>query len=212
MRAATLYARALVEAHLGQTECARASAEEGLVLATRANSVLVMELHHSVLGFVALSLGDPLEAHRYYGPLVQRLADIGLERCRGLLLATMVTCPARNARCYRRSSCTGALRCIRCDSSSSRARCSPWAGSSAGAHRASRARVPHPEPGDLGRPRAPLWANRAREQLARIGGRAPASVGLSPAERQVAKLVADGCTNREVAAALFLSAKLSNPT
>jgi len=52
---------------------------------------------------------------------------------------------------------------------------------------------------------AALWADRTRAELARISGRAPASGELTPAEERVATLVADGKTNREVAAALFLS-------
>jgi DNA-binding CsgD family transcriptional regulator len=54
---------------------------------------------------------------------------------------------------------------------------------------------------------APLWAARARQELARIGGRAPAPDGLTATEQQVANLVASGHTNREVADALFISAK-----
>jgi len=50
-----------------------------------------------------------------------------------------------------------------------------------------------------------LWAERARTELRRISGRAPASGSLSAAEERVAALVAEGKTNREVAAALFLS-------
>jgi DNA-binding CsgD family transcriptional regulator len=45
---------------------------------------------------------------------------------------------------------------------------------------------------------------RARAELGRIGGRVRTGE-LSPAERRVAALVAEGRTNREVAAALFLS-------
>jgi DNA-binding CsgD family transcriptional regulator len=47
------------------------------------------------------------------------------------------------------------------------------------------------------------WAETARAELGRIGGRRREE-GLSPAERRVAALVAEGRTNREVAAALFL--------
>ena len=47
------------------------------------------------------------------------------------------------------------------------------------------------------------WAEKARAELGRIGGRTRAE-GLTPAERRVAVLVAEGRTNREVAAALFL--------
>jgi DNA-binding CsgD family transcriptional regulator len=52
---------------------------------------------------------------------------------------------------------------------------------------------------------APLWAERARAELARIGLRPPAPLGLTPTEERVAEMVAAGHTNREVAQALFLS-------
>jgi DNA-binding CsgD family transcriptional regulator len=48
------------------------------------------------------------------------------------------------------------------------------------------------------------WAEKARAELGRIGGRARAE-GLTAAEQRVAALVAEGRTNREVAAALFLA-------
>jgi DNA-binding CsgD family transcriptional regulator len=54
---------------------------------------------------------------------------------------------------------------------------------------------------------AASWADKARAELARIGGRAPApsSLALTPTEGRVAALVAAGGTNREVADALFVS-------
>lgn len=52
---------------------------------------------------------------------------------------------------------------------------------------------------------APLWAEKARRELARIGGRAPAAGALTPTEERVAALVAEGRTNREAAKALYLS-------
>jgi DNA-binding CsgD family transcriptional regulator len=52
---------------------------------------------------------------------------------------------------------------------------------------------------------AALWADKARAELARIGGRAPSSRDLTPSEARVAELVAAGSTNREVADALFVS-------
>jgi len=52
---------------------------------------------------------------------------------------------------------------------------------------------------------APLWSEQARAELARIGGRAPAGGELTEGERRIAGLVAEGRTNREVAAALFLT-------
>ncbi len=52
---------------------------------------------------------------------------------------------------------------------------------------------------------AALWAERARGELKRISGRAASPGELTPAEERVAALVAEGKTNREVAAALYLS-------
>ena len=57
----------------------------------------------------------------------------------------------------------------------------------------------------FGQLHAPIWAEHARSELSRIGGRAPSPNGLTPAEQQVAHLVAEGCTNREVARRLFIS-------
>lgn len=52
---------------------------------------------------------------------------------------------------------------------------------------------------------AALWAERARAELKRISGRAATPGALTPAEERVAAVVAEGKTNKEVAAALFLS-------
>ncbi|MBW0115636.1 helix-turn-helix transcriptional regulator [Pseudonocardia abyssalis] len=52
---------------------------------------------------------------------------------------------------------------------------------------------------------SPPWTARAREELARIGGRAPSATALTGAEERVAALVAAGRSNREVAAELFLT-------
>jgi DNA-binding CsgD family transcriptional regulator len=52
---------------------------------------------------------------------------------------------------------------------------------------------------------AALWVDRAHAELRRISGRAATPGALTPAEERIAMLVAEGKTNREVAAALFLS-------
>jgi DNA-binding CsgD family transcriptional regulator len=54
---------------------------------------------------------------------------------------------------------------------------------------------------------AQLWAARARSELARVGGRAPVPGRLTATERQLAELVAEGRSNKEAAAALFVTPK-----
>jgi ATP/maltotriose-dependent transcriptional regulator MalT len=56
---------------------------------------------------------------------------------------------------------------------------------------------------DLG---TPLWADRVRAELDRVNV-APTSTALTPTEQHVAELAASGMTNRDVAAALFISPK-----
>jgi DNA-binding CsgD family transcriptional regulator len=51
----------------------------------------------------------------------------------------------------------------------------------------------------------PLWAERARAELGRVGGRRASPDELTPSERRIAELVAHGRTNREVAAELFVT-------
>jgi DNA-binding CsgD family transcriptional regulator len=52
---------------------------------------------------------------------------------------------------------------------------------------------------------AALWADKARGELARIGGRPTATGALTPSEVRVAQLVAEGRSNKEVASVLFIS-------
>ncbi len=52
---------------------------------------------------------------------------------------------------------------------------------------------------------APLWAERTRSELSRIGLRPPAPLELTATEERVATMAAAGQTNRQVAQALFLS-------
>jgi DNA-binding CsgD family transcriptional regulator len=54
---------------------------------------------------------------------------------------------------------------------------------------------------------APLWERKASDGLARVGGQRGSSNELTPTERRVAELVAEGKRNREVADRLFISVK-----
>jgi DNA-binding CsgD family transcriptional regulator len=54
---------------------------------------------------------------------------------------------------------------------------------------------------------AQIWAERARAELSRVGGRAPSAGELTPTEVRVAELVAEGLQTKQVAAALFVSPK-----
>ena len=53
----------------------------------------------------------------------------------------------------------------------------------------------------------PLWAERARAELFRITAHPRLTAVLTPAEQRVATLAASGMTNRDVAAALYISPK-----
>jgi DNA-binding CsgD family transcriptional regulator len=52
---------------------------------------------------------------------------------------------------------------------------------------------------------ATAWADRSRAEIGRLGGRAPSPTTLTESERRIAERVAAGMTNKEVAAALFLT-------
>ena len=54
---------------------------------------------------------------------------------------------------------------------------------------------------------APLWAEKIHAELRRISGRRPGSDELSETEQRVAALVADGRSNREIAAELYISVR-----
>jgi DNA-binding CsgD family transcriptional regulator len=58
----------------------------------------------------------------------------------------------------------------------------------------------------------PLWADRARAALARTDFRSTTTGLLTAAEQRIAEMAASGMSNREVAAALFISVKTVEAT
>ena len=252
MVGANLYAKALVEAHRGLVEEARAAAEQALAHAKASGNATVTLMSLSALGFLELSLGQPAAAHAHLGPIAEGLAAVGvgepgvlrfvpdevealiqlgeLERARALVDAL-----EGRGRALDRAwaLATGAR---------SRALLLAAAGDLAGAHAAlERALDAHqrlPQPFERGRTLlalgtvqrrsgqkraaretldqalrtferlgARLWAERARGELRRIGGRAASTGQLSETEERIVALVRAGRTNDEVARELSLSAK-----
>lgn len=59
---------------------------------------------------------------------------------------------------------------------------------------------------------ARLWAERAREELSRVGGRKRSGTRLTATERRVAERVSAGASNKQVAAALFVNVKTVEAT
>jgi DNA-binding CsgD family transcriptional regulator len=74
---ALLYARALVDAHLGRIEETREAAERGIELSEHCGDEVFRLQHLSVLGFLELSVGDPGAADKILRPLAARLDSLG---------------------------------------------------------------------------------------------------------------------------------------
>jgi DNA-binding CsgD family transcriptional regulator len=74
----TLGARAEVAVLLGRVEVAHRAAEEGLTIAERRGLGLAALRNRAALGFLELSLGNPANAHRWLGPAVAAMHDMGL--------------------------------------------------------------------------------------------------------------------------------------
>jgi DNA-binding CsgD family transcriptional regulator len=73
-----LHAQALVDAHLGRVSAAREAAEEGLRVARVSGAVAPLTQLTATLGFLELSLGDPVAAHGQLGPLAELIASVGV--------------------------------------------------------------------------------------------------------------------------------------
>jgi DNA-binding NarL/FixJ family response regulator len=241
----SVHAKALVDAHLGNVEAARAGAICCLEIGDGFDCVRAAGL----LGSLELSLGNAATAVEYLRPAIARLRDGGwrdpwadmkpnavealvavgdLEQAADLLEEVEDWARAMDALATR----AAGLRCrgVLCD-----ARGNHDAALAAFAA-ALRAYAELPVPLERGRTMlalgamerrtrklkqarhtlqdglaifeelgAKLWAEQARSELARIGGRASAGDELTPSEQRVAELVAQGKTNKEVAAILVVA-------
>ncbi len=186
-------------------EALRTAALELLDAAERGGLVPLMLEGRAVLGFVALSRGDANAAHAELGPLLQRLGDVGVrEPTWARLVWSELDALVELGQLDRAAALAEEL------AARGRALDRPFALATAArarglvlAARQTLAQALALFEG-LG---ARLWSARTTAELARIGGRVAATGALTPTERRVAELVAEGRTNREVADLLFLSAK-----
>ena len=186
-------------------EALRTAALELLDAAERGGLVPLMLEGRAVLGFVALSRGDANAAHAELGPLLQRLGDVGVrEPTWARLVWSELDALVELGQLDRAAALAEEL------AARGRALDRPFALATAArarglvlAARQTLAQALTLFEG-LG---ARLWSARTTAELARIGGRVAATGALTPTERRVAELVAEGRTNREVADLLFLSAK-----
>jgi DNA-binding CsgD family transcriptional regulator len=249
MTPATLYALALVRAHRGEVVRAWELASEALALCEKTGNVPLALQVLSVLGFVALSLGDYQAAVCHLNRLAEATTAFGLgepgvvrflpDEIEALAALGQVDrawsftrqLEARGKSLGRPWALATAARC--------RARLAADGGDLDGAGAACELALSEhkqlPMPFELGRTLltkgmierrarqkpaareslgqaldifehlgAPLWASKARGELFKITRR-PAAGRLTETERRIADLVAQGRTNREVAAAMFVT-------
>ena len=245
---------ALVNAHIGLVDEARAAGERGLALSQRSGDVVVSAQNRAALGFLDLSVGDAVEAARWLRPLAAEQIENGtLDRLGDLVLVFPVVPNAIEALVLlgEIQEARDLLRAVE----TGRAINSPWVKGAAlrcrgllsaaegelgrAVHELERAIDVHRTiagPFELARSLlvlgtcqrrnrhklaarrslgealaqfealgATLWAEQARRELGRIGGRTPAGAALTPTEARVAELVGEGRSNREAARALVLS-------
>jgi DNA-binding CsgD family transcriptional regulator len=248
--ARALLAAALVEAHLGRIEDARAKAEQALAWARSATDEITAIDAFGVLGHIDLALGNAEAAADLLGDLPARLISLGWDDPSSPLWAdaveSLIACGdlERAETCkqqYEERAARASRRSITCAQ-----RCRGLLAAAQGADTpaiealessaAELAALPYPfEHGRtllaLGRVRrralhrraahealehavtildglgAQLWAESARSELKRIGGRKAAYDELTAAELRVASLAAEGRSNKEIASTEFLSVR-----
>lgn len=245
-----LHGLATVHAYRGEVEDARVSIERCSQIAEEIGESTFVVGGRELLGFLALSQGDPLEAERQLAPAHATLRDMGVqEPGRYLFLPDEIEALIQLGRVEE------AARWIDWLAARGKALDRAWAVATAarcrglvleatgvGAGRkfeaALREHDRDPRPFDRARTLgaygaylrrrrrkaaarevleeaaaiferlgAPLWSARTHDELAQIGGRAPATGALTPTERRIADRVASGRSNAEVASEMFLSPK-----
>jgi DNA-binding CsgD family transcriptional regulator len=238
---------AVIAAHRGQLDLARAHSERALRLGEEQIG-LHTPVHLGTMGVVALQSGDPRAAAEWFAKAEQQITRLGwrapghrwwiADHAEALLALDRVDDAVRVLDAWE----VDALRLERARVLAHVTRCRGLVAAACGdvaaaASLLESAAAQHETVGDsFGRARALLalgivrrrqrqkraardgiglalaefeslgaasWIEKARAELGRIGGRTRTE-GLTPAERRVAALVAEGRTNREVAAALFL--------
>lgn len=244
--------RALAHGHLGESEDARAAAEEGLGIARTLESAPPTIRNLAALGALELSAGDADRACGHLSSALEVARSTGYrEPGQFLFLGNLIESLIATGRHGEAAALTGELeeqgqRLGRAwalvNAARSRALLAAAEGrldaaaaaiEEAGRHEA---RLPMP----LERARtllvkgqierrlrhrkaargtltealstfdalgATIWAERARAALSRLGGKRPQAAVLTATELRVAELVAEGHSNKEVAAALFVSVK-----
>jgi DNA-binding CsgD family transcriptional regulator len=242
--------RALIEAHLGRVDSTRRAGEAAFELSEQTNAALVRSITAGALGHLALSLGEPADAHAYLGAIVaetrsrairepgemrffpddiEALVALGQIEDAESTLAFYLECATsagRPSALAAAARCRGilaeangdlehalddldeaALRCSEVPIPLERARTLLALGSArlrAKQKRAARESLREALAG-FQRLGAAIWAEKTQAELTRIGGRAPSDGSLTVREQRVADLVAEGRTNREVAAELCIT-------
>jgi DNA-binding CsgD family transcriptional regulator len=252
IRAASLYAKALVDSRIGLLDEARVEAEEGLALAREAGDAVRTMQNLHVLGFIDLCLADHRNAGEHLREVDQMsetmgMRDPGAIRFRADEIESLIgQGKLDDARAVlewleERSRALGRAWGLAV-AARSRGLMDAAAGDLTSALEAMDLALQHhesvPDPFELGRTLlakgatqrrvkqkaaaratlgrsleiferlgSPLWSDRVRAELARIGGRAPAPLDLTPTEERVAELVSAGHTNQETAELLFMSVR-----
>lgn len=243
-------APAVIAAHRGQVEDARARAERALARAREQGNRRAQAMHLWVLGFIELSRDDPAAALEYLRRAWEIYDDLGYfepghrleladtlealiatgeldeaerrlvpweERARALdrVWAIAITARCRARLLAVRGDLEGAFAAFDDALAAHERSVYPFeqartllalGATQRRAKRRAAARATLEQAlGIFEQLGAPLWAEKTRAELARIGGRSRSGNKLTESERRIAALVGEGRSNREVAAALFLT-------